>query len=142
MLCGLWMSWNHMQNWMCVCVFSLFIFLNVFVFNWRIGFYQISTWNSHRFTHGPSHLNIPKNVFFFFFFFPKNVFKHVHISGKSWFRGFISFKELEKDLMSSVGNHLHLALITVLVYMLNDILNIYFSTLRQALFPLCSILNL
>ena len=136
MLCGLWMSWNYMQNWMCVCVcvcvFSLYLFfLNVFVFNWRIGFYQISTWNSHRFTHGPSHLNIPKCVF-----------KHVHISGKSWFRGFISFKELEKDLMTSVGNHLHLALITVLVYMLNDILNIYFSTLHQALFPLCSILNL
>ena len=42
-----------------------FIFLNVFIFNWRIialqyyiGFYQISTWISHRFTQVPSHLNI------------------------------------------------------------------------------------
>ena len=40
-----------------------FIFLNVFIFNWRIialqyyiGFYQISTWISHRFAYVTSHL--------------------------------------------------------------------------------------
>ena len=41
----------------------IFIFFYLFIFNWRIialqyciGFYQTSTWISHRFTHVPSHL--------------------------------------------------------------------------------------
>ena len=41
-------------------------FFKKIIFNWRIiaiqdsvGFYQTSTWLSHRFTHVPSHLNIP-----------------------------------------------------------------------------------
>ena len=43
-----------------------FFFLTLFIFNWSIialhncvGFYQTSTWISHRFTHVLSHLNIP-----------------------------------------------------------------------------------
>ena len=44
--------------------FSLLIFLDLHIFNWRIialqfcvGFYQTSTWISHRFTYVPSHLS-------------------------------------------------------------------------------------
>ena len=43
-----------------------FLYKKVFIFNWRIialwycvGFYQTLAWISHRFTHVPSHLNIP-----------------------------------------------------------------------------------
>ena len=46
--------------------FSLLIFLDLLIFNWRIialqfcfAFYQTSTWISHRFTYVPSHLNNP-----------------------------------------------------------------------------------
>jgi len=48
------------------CTAGRFFFLILFIFNlgiiafqYCIGFYQTSTWISHRFTHAPSHLNIP-----------------------------------------------------------------------------------
>ena len=51
---------------MALLFFPVVLSLNLFIFNWRmialqyfVGFYQTSTWISHKFTHVPSHFNIP-----------------------------------------------------------------------------------
>ena len=61
-------NFNKFDKWwkMGIFLFLYYYFKNVFIFNWRIialqycvGFCQISTWVSHRYTYVPSLINLP-----------------------------------------------------------------------------------